>query len=112
MFGYTPAQLKKALLALVTFAVNLVTVALTVGNVIPDVALPWIAVFLGVAGTYGVFKAKNAEVVPAKHAATLGASSPATTAAPYAAPLQRLDAPVEVESEASGRKRDAKGRFV
>lgn len=60
---YTPAQVKKALVAAATFVVNVVAVLLA-GNLIPVDWLPWVVAGVGLAGTYGVFAAQNAGYTP------------------------------------------------
>ena len=58
--SYTPAQIRKAVVAGATFVVNLLTILLAVGGILPVAALPYVAVVLALAGTYGVFAARNA----------------------------------------------------
>jgi len=57
---YTAAEVKKAIVAFVGFAITVVTTILAVGpDLIPDAWLPYITIAVAVAGTYGVFGARN-----------------------------------------------------
>ena len=57
---YTAAEVKKAIVSFVGFALTVLATALAVGpDVIPDAALPYINIALAVGGTYGVYKARN-----------------------------------------------------
>lgn len=57
---YTAAEVKKAIFTTAVFVVTVVTTILTVGpDLIPDAALPWIVIGLGVANSYGVFALRN-----------------------------------------------------
>lgn len=57
---YTAAQIKKSIVAAVTFALTVIATVLAIGpDLIPDVALPYINIVVALAGTYGVFAAKN-----------------------------------------------------
>lgn len=60
--SYTPAQVRKAIVTGATFLVNLLTVLLAVGGILPVAVLPYVAVVLLLAGTYGVFATPNARV--------------------------------------------------
>lgn len=51
---YRPAQIRKALVALVTLA----TQALAY-NLVPEVAVPYVLLVVGVLGSYGVFAVRN-----------------------------------------------------
>jgi len=53
------AEYKKAFVAGLTFLVNLITVLLTVGDILPEQYLPYISALLLLAGTYGVYAARN-----------------------------------------------------
>lgn len=56
---YSPAQVRKAITAFLSFAVTVIAVLLE-GNLIPSEYLPWVVAFVGVCGSYGVFKIENA----------------------------------------------------
>ena len=56
---YTPAQLKKTILAVVGFAVNVAAAGLG-GHLFPAGWEPYIIGSIGVAASYGVFAARNA----------------------------------------------------
>ncbi len=58
--SYTPAQVRKAVVGGATFLVNLLSVLLAVGGILPVAALPYVAVVLLLAGTYGIFATPNA----------------------------------------------------
>lgn len=58
IFGYTPAQVRKALIAFLGFILTVVA-ALLSGGLIPEDWLPWVLVFIGVCSSYGVFAVKN-----------------------------------------------------
>lgn len=69
---YTPAQVKKAIVAGVVFLAQVLAVILATPNadIIPASWLPYITAFLAVVGTLGVFQTRNATHVPEKtHAA-------------------------------------------
>jgi hypothetical protein len=60
MFGYSPAQVRKALVAAAGFAVTVLTTILaTDADLISPRWLPWVHVVIGVAGFYGVFRVPN-----------------------------------------------------
>lgn len=59
---YSPAQVRKTVVAGATFLVNLLTILLAVGGILPVVALPYVAVVLALAGTYGVYSTRNAPI--------------------------------------------------
>lgn len=55
---YTPAQIKKFLVAAVGFTLTVLS-ALLQGNLIPKNALPWVLIVISVISSYSVFKVKN-----------------------------------------------------
>lgn len=59
---YTPAQVRKLLVAIAGFVVVVLSTSLAVGGVLPESWLPFVHVVIAVASSYGVFKVKNAEV--------------------------------------------------
>lgn len=58
IFGYTPAQVRKALVG--TTALGLTIVAeLQEGNLLPTEWTPWIMAGVAIAGSYGIFRVRN-----------------------------------------------------
>lgn len=55
------AQYRKAIVAVVTFIVSTLTVALE-GHLIPEVAVPYVVGVITLAGAYGVYKTTNIPV--------------------------------------------------
>ncbi len=60
--GYTPAQIRKAILSALGHVATVLSVALAVGGIIPVAALPYVALVIGVATVYGVFRSPNSGV--------------------------------------------------
>ncbi len=56
---YTAAEVKKAIVAFVGFALTVLAACLAYGGILPDSWLPFVNVALGLGGTYGVFQARN-----------------------------------------------------
>ena len=59
MTKYTPAQIKKAIVAAVALALT-VLCGLLDASLLPEAYVPWVQVFIAVCGSYGVFRARNA----------------------------------------------------
>jgi hypothetical protein len=58
--AYTAKEVKKTIFAAIGFVLTVVTTVLALGpDLIPNAALPWIQIGIAVAGTYGVFAARN-----------------------------------------------------
>jgi len=58
--SYSAAEIKKTIVAGVGFVLTVVVAVMTIGpDLIPNKWLPWIQVGIAVAGTYGVFAARN-----------------------------------------------------
>ena len=65
IFGYTLPELKKSIVAFLGgLAFVLSAILETQADLIPPAALPWIQGFIGLAITFGVFKARNKTVPP------------------------------------------------
>ena len=64
---YTPAQVRKSLVAGAGFVITVLTVGLE-GNLIPEPAVPYVVAAIGVAASYGVFRVPN-DPTPARHRA-------------------------------------------
>lgn len=63
IFGYTLAQLRKALVAVAGFVVTVIVAAIG-GHLIPSGWEPYATVIVGVASTYGIFAVRNAPATP------------------------------------------------
>lgn len=55
---YTPGQVRKAIVGAVGFVVTTATVALE-GELIPEQAVPYVVAVIGIAASYGIFRARN-----------------------------------------------------
>ena len=60
ILGYTPAQIRKALIAVAGFVGTVLTLALAQGDVIPEGAVKWATLVLSTLTAVGVFAAPNA----------------------------------------------------
>lgn len=58
IFGYKPAEVRKFLVGVLSFALTLLA-ALLQGNLIPQSWTPWIIAFVAVTGSYGIYKVPN-----------------------------------------------------
>lgn len=67
IFGYSPAQIRKAIAGAVGFAVTVAAVALE-GELIPEPAVPYVVAGIGVATSYGIFRVRN-DPTPPRHRA-------------------------------------------
>lgn len=60
MFGYSFSQIRKFVVALLSFVLTVLSVVLTVNvDLLPASWLPWIVIFVAVCGSYGVFRVPN-----------------------------------------------------
>ena len=57
--GYTPAEIKKAIVAFVGFVLTVLGEALAAGGILPDESLPYVRIALAVGTLYGVYQARN-----------------------------------------------------
>lgn len=59
MKGYTAGQLRKTLVAVASFLLVVISLALAQGDLIPDALMKWAIFVIAVGNAYGVFRVPN-----------------------------------------------------